>query len=1188
MPTLTEKAYALTQRATADLRINGVRITNWISMRGGDSEDNPVPYLDVELPDYSIYQRGMNVTLEAGYDNDHLRMFTGGLFAKGDEDPDALRTQCFVRGATNEDGTTIEALASIINPPVVWPRIPTGQYIDFEVSDSLIWELDNAGEIASNELQNQATIPRRPSGNPLEQTVHALGDLKGAFRSYKIPARDLSGQMLKAAMSSVFDDSGIASYILDFDDYQLAPIGGLIDRAPGSQTLSLLMTLKQLTMRQLRSGTVHVSRLDPRPSIAAIFAYKSSDPDFARLIDNPGVVRVPFNPDLQRGMTIEIEDEVTQVSGLWYLRGHEWELGPTGDWSYMDLIGGKGFGVAIGINPTASFGYFVDLEYQGGVLTATVQFDAQTSFDNDGVLVDADISWDDNQTPNLISGTGFRKSVTVAVADIVEPWIVTATATDADELTGQDAQTIDTSFAGSAVQLPAIGVAAESYGLFSPDSAGTWDDHAESTQTAVGLRPSDGVHFGHALYGYLDGHVELTRDGNVTRIAISSLTGDSEITFIAWDWRNTLVAWVLTDQLELWVCINMDAVIPVFGLYGGQSLRVTLGLSGGLGRIIGLPFGGAVYVIGGTGTGYPLTAYDALGDNHWVVVSLLGDIITDGPGAADLAIADFALGDGLGDECFILENAGGRANGSIAIYHTSDIPGPTRTWSRVTGLPAGLVDGRAMLGNGPLALIKYIAIFGDAGSEDSVFKSEDGITFVETTGIIPSGKVVNHAMWLADVLTGLPAFDGIYVFALGTIVAGTGGIYKSVDECSTELIVLRDSASADPMPINSQALQLSIGASIETIGGLATLYIITQSGKRTYRVIPPSTNWERVENVTGSGSLKKLRFMHDALWRINNIGAIEEGIQSVGQMERSMDGGITWVSIGPAPILDAGSNWWGAQSYDFAADGRLWVQYTTETVSNAADVLGVFVYRCDDPLSASPTFTQVDEYSVLEGGWAAAGVAISCHPTNFSRVATCILRLFSADLVRYTITGQLSTPTFIQVSCDTGFDATPAVQLSMMADSSLILIKNSSNTQFWKSINWGANWIASSETYGFGTYNRLWYGRATTAGLQFAVTLNSSTGGHQVWRTLDFGESWIRILNNAGGSNQHVRSLYYDEEEDSVYLGFVKSGDNIKVSRIDSASTVGADAGTETDLTGNLNTAFQAGSVMGIVVGRAQ
>lgn len=366
MVTLIDKVYSLTQRATVELRINNRRITDWISIKGGDHEDNPVPYLEVRLPTFVGISRGQHVTCDAGYDNLHIRVFTGGVFARGNEDPDALRTQCFVRGATDEEGNTIDALASVINPPPMWPPIPDGQFIDFEISDSLIWEAENAGEIAVEQLERQATIPNRPSGTPLSQIVHCLGDLKGAYRSYKIPARDLSGQMVKESMADILDDCGVSQYQFDFDDYELAPEGAEIDRGPGSEALELLMLLRHVSVRQGPTGVVLFKVIDPRPGSSPSFRYRSDDLDFAYMIDNPGKVKVPFNPYLQRGQTIQVIDEATQVSGMWYLRGVDWELGPNGDFSYMDLVGGEDLGVAIGVNPEAHFIYWVDLEYIHG------------------------------------------------------------------------------------------------------------------------------------------------------------------------------------------------------------------------------------------------------------------------------------------------------------------------------------------------------------------------------------------------------------------------------------------------------------------------------------------------------------------------------------------------------------------------------------------------------------------------------------------------------------------------------------------------------------------------------------------------------------------------------------------------------------------------------------------------------
>lgn len=1069
---LPSRVYDLTQIATAELRIGGVRIDNWITMRGGDSEDNPVPFLDIVVPDYSAFSRGQLITLDAGYSNEHIRLFTGGLFARGDEDPDSLRTQALVRGRTDSAGGTISSLASVITPPPMWPPIPAGQRIDFEISNSLIWEQSNADEIAGRELSKQAGILRRPSGNPLNEIIHALGDLKGAYRSYKIPARDLSGQTVKEAAASVLDDSGVAEYVFNFDDYSLAPTDVLVDRAPGSHVLNLLMTLVGASPFQLRSGTVSYDVVDERPASTAAFYYDSTDLSLARVIENPNQVKVPFNPLLQRGMTIGIIDEATHITGLWYLRGHQWELGATGDWSYLDLIGGDELGVSIGINPRAVFTYSVDLEYIGGVLTANVQFDAQSSFDGDSTLTDADISWSDNQTPNLISGTGFRKTVRVAIEDIVEPWIVTATATDSDGLTGIEAHTIDTSLTGSTVHIPAIGVASDTHGMFSGDSAGAWVDDADSSQTAVGLRPADGVHFGHGVYGFADGSLELTRDGNVTRISVLAAVG-SPFVFIAWDWRNTLVCWALTADLRLYTSINMDDAVPTFGLYGGQSLRTTLALPAAhsVKGPIGLPAGGGVYVFGGNGNGFPLIAYDAAIDNHWVTQILLGDILTDGAGDPSLSIYDFTA-PGDGGATMILTNAGGRANGSIAIYHSTSEPGPSATYVRATGLPAGLVDGRAMLANGPLAAVRRIAIFADAGSEDSVFKSNDGIAYTETTAIIPAGFTCNHAMWLSDILTGLPAFDGIYLLALenGTT---TGGIYKSVDEFNSEVEPLRDSTSDDAWPLGARALQISLGAPAQTTS-LTDERIVVINDNATPREITTKLGvaaWSSLIDVTTIDSdAPRLYPITESLWFCAN--ADQASFHDYGVGARSLDGGATWAAaVDPGNILGAVDGDASALSWARDAGGRLW-EVTMEDFGGLDDGMGIYYSDDDGDTWTLATSRTADSGNVAINAW-----KILPHPTNQNIIVVMSSRrqiTTARTLTYYTLdrgatwnVNDDNPETLPRVT--TGITNFYTYDAIILPNNRIIVSRlnpGSDELTIWRSDNFGASWTQSIQ---FGT-----------------------------------------------------------------------------------------------------------------------
>lgn len=959
---IADKIYSLNQRPTAQIRINGALVHDWVAIHGGEAIGS-VPFLDIVLPEFPAAQtRGVPVTLDAGYDSDTVRLFTGGMFAWGDEDPEALRTQCFLRGVTDEvTGAVLEVTATVIDPPAVWPPIATDTFIDFSVDNSLIWEADNAAEVAKRELWRQRRIPRTPSGTVLGLVAHALGDLHGAFRSYKIAARDVSGLMLKAAMASVLGDSGVAAWTLDFDDYALASSGAVLDRMPGSEALGLMMQLKGCEVQQLRSGVVLISVVEQIPGPSAAFSYSTEDQDIARIIEATGELKIPFNPLLQSGMTLDITIDFLGLSGRWFLRGHRYELTQTGAWSYLDLIGGEDFGNSVGVNPKPAFFYTVTLEMIAGVLTATVQFDATPSFDPDGELTASMISWTDNQASHKISGTGFIKTITLDPTVITGTWEVSCTNTDADGLTATEMQTIDLSAAGSVTYIPAIGVAADTHSMFSPDSAVNWNDNAESQNTAVGLRPQDGVHNGHGLYGFNDGHIELTRDSNATRTTILAAVG-SRIKKIAWDWRNTSIAWFITDDCRLYRAVDMDVTTPTFELY--EDLRTELGLAGALGNLIGLPGAGGVWIFGGTGTGFPLIAYDGVVDSHaWVQQITLGDILTDGAGGATLRIAGYTA-PGYAGETMILTNCGGRANGSIAIYHATSGGGPMNTWTRATGLTAGLTDGRVILENGPLAAVPRIALFNDRDA----WKSFDGIAYTKTANVLPAGFTCNDAMWESTVLTGLPEFDGVYLLALEN-AGTTGGVYKSTDELSSEVKVLRNSASTHAWSAGAKALQLSIGASV-VVAASTPARLASSGTNASPRTVSQLTAgaWSTPVAVAGiTGTNPRLFCLTSSLWFITNTGNLQTRQGGAGNGRRSQDGGLTWGTPGD-PTSGSG----GVVAYARGVDGRTWCIWQSATGEDSN------ISWSDDD---GDTWTLSKNMNAGGGGHARAFL-LACHPSN--------------------------------------------------------------------------------------------------------------------------------------------------------------------------------------------------------------
>lgn len=813
---LADRIFDKTQEPTFTVRVNNVPVVpsspldlggvpGVLRLSGGSSYDNPVPWVDIEVNRIPTWmQRGHAVIVEAGYSNEHARMFTGGLFARGDEDPDFLRTQCFVRGATDDDGDTVEATASLVGAPAIWPPVPAGQYIDFAVDNHLIHDTAKAAEVAVRELGRQARIPRRPSGSPTSRTLHCVGDLYGAFRSYKIAARDLSGETVEDAIGDVLTDSGIAAYQLDVPAYTLAAEGALLERMPGSGMLDKLMQIDGCRVQQLASGLVVVRVVEEQPAPTASYTYKANvftlgtDTE-ARIDDLSGELKIVFNPLIQIGMTIALEIDYLGINGRFFVWGHRWEIGPEGAFSYLDLRGGDDFGGTIGINPIASFTWTSEQEVIGDAVLQVVTFDASGSFDPDGSLNPADYTWSDNQA--IVSGTGEVLTVAIDPAtDITGDWEVTLVVEDADGLTGTVTNVIPIEPASTAVVIPAIGAAMSTRASASPDGGQTWNDISglSGDEISVDFKPSDGVSAGVLCYGYTDGSIKRTTNYAVSATTVKAAAGaDGSINDIWWDKNLITRVWACTSTGRLYRSDNDGVTWVLHKDFGGTYAL----------HRIATPIGGGVWVFGGRGdqTGTLIQYEASVGSGVWASVPVGGHLAADLVGASSSVTVAAAASRVAGELAIIFKGAA--LPGGVSIFHTADVFDGAG-WTRATGLDGGLSDGRYIVPDFQPGV--FHAAFGNR----DVWHTTDGVAYTKTADVLPAGVTPNHALWFGDFIGG---FSGVHLVAAEN--AGTTlGIYKSVDALTTAL-ALRPATGFPAWPAGGKAKMVAIGVAAAVAGG---------------------------------------------------------------------------------------------------------------------------------------------------------------------------------------------------------------------------------------------------------------------------------------------------------------------------------------------------------------------------------
>lgn len=1207
---LADHIYELFQHPTFELRIGGVLITAdnplsldgkpaILAMRGGErhDEDSRVatpPYLEIDvirIP--SWVRRGMPVTLDAGYFGEHVRIFTGGVWALGDQDVDGLKTQCIGTGATDADGVRLERTASVINPPAVWPPIPAGQYIDTGVDNHLAHTAAKLEEVVAREAGRKARISQRPNDSKTQQTIYCKGDLHGAFRDFKIPARDLSGEDVGDAVEGVLDDAGIAQHNIQIGAYTLASEGATLDRMPGAGMLTPLLQLQGGFIRQLPSGVVIGRVLDEQPAPTPAFRYSNTDQDYARIIRvDPPLMAVPFNPLAQIWQTIGLDLDYLDVDGNFFAVEHNWEIVPqSGALSYIDLRGGEDFGGSVGVNPVASFTWEIALQAIGTELYAVITV-IDTSTDGDGSIDQAASTWASNQTtiPDISDFDGEEvATIRIALSDIAGDFTITRHVEDNDGLIDDHTEIIDVSASSSAVTVPPFFVAAGTKRYGSPDGAQTKNTTTPSSKTctAVGARLANGVDSGHAVYGHSNGTLDVTRDFNktVTACTITPSSPGVAFTDVKWDWRDQRFVWALTDDARLYVSTDYGATFfllhnlrtVTYGGFGGTT-------AGALGNDIGLPAGGGVYVHGGDGAGRPLIAYNTnpfggVG-NVWIRVTHLGDLLTDlaTPADATMRIVGVAA-PGYGGDTYILSWSSGGGASLVAIYHTNDPPGPARSFTRATGLTAGLKNGRVMMESGPRSFAagirSRIALFGD----DDTWISPDGIAYTQVANNLPSGYTPNHGLYMSSVLGGLP---GVYEHLLAVEnSAGNGGVMKSTDEGETWNFILGPSTLAG-WDTGAKAKKIATGAPFQTSpGGAAILYaqqsIIGSASSYERRVarLEAGTWVAKTDPAAASQEgIVRLRRLGSNLYRIISQGGLSGSSgMAPGQLQRSTDEGQNWSNVGPSPATNGTSDW-GVNDVVAGADGTLYAVACTDVQSSTAAGHGPDLYRSDDD---GATWDLIYEDNDTSDTFWRRFISIAAHPTNPEIL--CIIGDRPSGIARqwYTLNARATTPTITQTTGGNE-QATNGHRRAVMLSSGRIICMVDQEGHIYRTDDYGAVWVDTGETFTGRQFDIV-----TDGHLAVWCAGGDATSDELIKRSLNGGQTWEDWLDASAMSAEVQRFHALAFAVDTIFLATNSDESTERVYAIPNAKDPANTSPAVQDITLNLDSVMSGSAdVVGI------
>ena len=1164
--TLADLIYATPRRFSYQIRINGVLLTpssqatalaELTGVPGvvGFGWDEATAHIDVNrCPNWM--RAGMSVTIDAGFNNLNMRVFTGFIVALPGEDPDYLRDKVIVRGSTIQVGTPPDdvpveqkATASLVGADIQ-PPLPVGTHIEHEIPVPMVSDPDRLAALALLAIEEFGVVPRRPSGDPSKQTILCGGELYKAARAYQLDEISLDGFTDEDAINLICDLVGITKRKLiepSFGWY-LLDVGSRAKRGRPLDMLQELMKIGWLQAYHSEDGTVIFRQVRSAPGPSHAWEYDVQDQALARVLSMTGEVEVTFNPLVRKFSTGLLNAPYLGFnSARVFTRRVRHEATRDGPKTYIDAWGGSRLGGTLEQDPFAAFTFQVDREVMGTAVYLVYSVDASASFDPDGSI--ASYAWTCNRTTTPAALPATKIMQFRVLATVTTPLTLTLTVTDNEANTGTLAIDLPTAADDPAMQIPAIFAALETRMSASPDGGSNWNDIAalSGDEVSVDAKPADGVNSGIACYGYTDGSIKRTTDFALTSTTVLAAdAANGTILEVWWDKNVTTRVWAGTSTGRL-LRSDDDGVT--------WAVHKDFGSSEPIYRIA-TPLGGnSVWVFGGRGDStstlmrYQFDVGGVGGGTAFVSIAVGGELATALVGAASALHVRSAASRQDG-ELVILLNGTVPAGSQDNIFRTATVHDPLGAgWVAATGLTAGLTDGREIVPDAAPGTFR--AFFGN----QSVWNTVDGVAFTETTNVLPAGVTPNRVLWLGD-YTG---HAGTYLIAAEN-AGHTVGIYKWLASEATA-DVLRPATGFATWPASADGRGIAIGAA--AIGGGGGLYVHrqgstdAQSEPRIVRL--GGTNYVPVATVAADAaayrSFKHLQTSSGAFFfRIKVSG------DNVGQLQRSPDC-VTWTNVGPAPSQDLDLDWGGAYDIVATPSGDLYLLDGNNSSSTAADARALRIYKSSD---GGASFVQVyTNTSTGTGGSIIQVKSITSHPTDGDIVVAQgdILGTSSDKYPRTENGGSLWT-TATGVS-DAG--------IVLLSNNRLIVSEMSGVIKY--SDDWGATWTTAKQLDG--TTDATLTGAIgvtqIVGGAGYAYVLATSAGSRiELWRSVNGGTKWEQIYEE----NAHSRAsgMIYVAAEDALYIWTVSTSTG-RIYRLTNPSQATAEVTLE-DVTYNIDTAF--------------